>query len=118
MLYEEISPLWKLHNHLTLNQAIALIAGYDPEDVHFPRRDYDEFEPEDCDKQKYKEIGAATSLLNNAILERSLKATLRYEAYPYTYAESLGKEPKNRWHWSIKDWIEQTETVKDRCLSR
>ena len=115
MPYEEISPLWKLHNHLTLNQAIALIAGYDPEDVYFPRRDYDEFEPKDYDKQKYKEIGAATSLLNNAILERSLNATLRYEVHPYTYAETVGKAPKNRWRWTFKDWKEQTETVEDEA---
>lgn len=113
MPYDEISPLWKLHDHLTVNQAAALLAGFDPGEADFSQRDYHEIDIDESYKRMYMLVSAALSSLTNAILNRSLKATFRYEAQLYTIAEHIEGDHIDLWKWSHKDWTEKSVIVKD-----
>lgn len=69
----EIDPLWHLHDELTVDQAAALIAGYDP--GHIERCKYDtNFD------SNFPRLYAARTAIINAINARKLTATIRHNA--------------------------------------
>jgi hypothetical protein len=79
---DDIAPLWRLHDEYTVEQAAALIAGYDPgrlaqspNDADFPNTD--------------PRMYAAKTALVNAINGGWLTATIRYSAREYGYADAL-----------------------------
>ena len=86
----DIDPLWHLHDELTVCQAAALIAGYDPGHVErwLGDPDFDE---------KFPKLYTAQTALVNAINARNVKAVLRYSAEPTCFAEMYRQEQMERW---------------------
>ncbi len=70
----EIDPLWRLHDEFTVEQAAALIAGYDPGYIAQCRNDTN-FE------SNYSRLYPARTALINAINAKRLKATIRRNAH-------------------------------------
>lgn len=73
MEHIQISPLWRLHDELTVNEAAALLAGYDPSHVELCKKDTNF-------KSDFSDIAPAMSLLTNAINAGKLGATIRRDA--------------------------------------
>ena len=81
----EIDSLWHLHDELTIDQAAALIAGYDPGDV------------EQCKEDpsiggRFSRLYAAKAALLNAITAKRLKCNLRFLAREYGYADQMADD--------------------------
>ncbi|WP_157275026.1 hypothetical protein [Dechloromonas agitata] len=70
-----IDPLWHLHDELSLHQAAALIAGYDPGVVERCMSDTNH-------EERFSRLYPAESALMNAIRAGKLKASLRFDAEP------------------------------------
>lgn len=79
-----INPLWGLADPVTVEQAAALIAGYDPSSVCFESGWPDIFRSETglTDSSGIREVQVVFSALINAINGRKLQARLRYNAEP------------------------------------
>lgn len=110
MEFKEINPLWRLSDPLTVQQAAALIAGFDPNAVRFNFNDAAWFESETgfTDSGGISWVQTAFLSLVNAINDKNLKAKLRHDAEPrYTAGIDNLKE---RGYWGgedvaeIKDW--------------
>lgn len=78
----DIDPLWGLHDEFTVEQAAALIAGYDPGYVARCRSDTN-FE------STFSKLYPAQTALINASNAKKLKVELRYSAREYGYADQL-----------------------------
>ncbi len=85
----EIDPLWYLHDEFTVEQAAALIAGYDPGYIARCRNDTN-FEGQ------FPKIYAAQTALINAINGRRLKATIRRNAHIQGWDESPSEDERLR----------------------
>lgn len=82
MDFKEINPLWRLSDPLTVQQAAALIAGFDPNAVRFRFNDAAWFESETglTDSGGIRWVQTALLSLVNAINAGKLPATIRYNA--------------------------------------
>jgi hypothetical protein len=91
MDFEEINPLWALSDPVTVQQAAALIAGFEPNAVRFNSNDVAWFESETglTDSGGITWVKTAFAALTNAILAGKLKATIRYSAREYGYADQI-----------------------------
>ncbi|WP_429497430.1 hypothetical protein ACQUFY_12790 [Robbsia andropogonis] len=88
---DEIEPLWYLHDHLSVMEAAALIADYDPGRVQRCQNDTN-FE------RNFSRLYPAQSALINAITNHKLAATLRYDAEPRYLAGLDNLEERGRWN--------------------
>jgi hypothetical protein len=79
--YLEIKPLWKLADSLTVRQAAALIAGYDPSAVDASGDFFCDRDTGRTDSGGIAWVHAAFAALTNAINGGSLKATVRRTAW-------------------------------------
>ncbi len=81
--WKAINPLWRLSDPLTVQQAAALIAGFDPNVVRFNSNDAAWFESETnlTDSDGISWVQTAFAALVNAINARKLKATIRRAAW-------------------------------------
>ncbi|MQT51945.1 MULTISPECIES: hypothetical protein [Pseudomonas] len=77
-----IDPLWCLHDEFTVEQAAALIAGYDPGYVARCSNDTN-FQSD------FSRLYPARTALINAINAKRLKAALRSSAREYGYADRI-----------------------------
>lgn len=119
MEFKEINPLWKICDPLTVQDAAALIAGFDPNAVRFNSNDAAWFESETglTDSGGIRWVKTAFTALVNAITDRKLKAKLRYDAEP-RYTAGIDNLIE-RSHWNnedvaeIKDW-DDTSYVIDK----
>ncbi|MBK6677228.1 MAG: hypothetical protein IPG52_10495 [Rhodocyclaceae bacterium] len=82
MDFKEINPLWRLSDPLTVQQAAALIAGFDPNAVRFNSNDAAWFESETgfTDSGGISWVQTAFLSLVNAINAGKLPATIRHNA--------------------------------------
>ncbi len=85
----EIDPLWHLHDHLTVEQAAALIAGYDPASV------------ENCwgdsnFAQNHPKLYIVREALVNAIKKGKLKADVVATGH-YVHVRYVGNESEGYW---------------------
>lgn len=108
MSFKEINPLWRLSDPLTVNQAAALIAGFDPNSVDSSGDYFKDCETGLTDSNGISWIQTAFSALTNAINARKLKAILRYDAEPRYCAGIDNLEQRGYWGGEdvseIKDW--------------
>lgn len=82
MDFKEINPLWRLSDPLTVQQAAALIAGFDPNAVRFKSNDPAWFENDGfTESNGISWVQTAFAALVNAINARKLKATIRRTAW-------------------------------------
>lgn len=95
----EIDSLWHLHDTLTVTDAAALIAGYDPGYVSRCENDTN-FEG------RFSRLHPARSALVNAITARKLAANLRYDAEP-RYVAGIDNLHQ-RSYWGKEDVLEVT----------
>ncbi len=81
---EDINPLWQLADPLTVTQASALIAGFDPNFVRFDTKMENAWFERDGYTQSdgINWVLTAFAALSNAINARLLKATIKYDADP------------------------------------
>lgn len=84
--YRGIDPLWALHDELSILDAAALIAGFDP--VHFELNGLGQVFTR-SELQDFKAVEIAFRAIKNAILSRKLKATIRCKARDYGYTEQM-----------------------------
>lgn len=108
-----IDPLWRLSDPLTVQQASALIAGFDPNLVRFDSNNATWFENESghTDAGGIGRVQAAFSALVNAISARKLKAVLRYDAEP-RYNAGIDNL-KERGYWGGEDVKEIKDGTDD-----
>lgn len=91
--FEYINPLWRLADPLTVEQAAALIAGYDPNVIRYNAYGGIYFEDETglTDSNGSHWVQTALSALKNAVNAGKLKATIRRTAWERGWDE----EPDN-----------------------
>lgn len=100
--WKVINPLWRLANPLTIQQAAALIAGFDPNVVRFNANNAAWFEKEGLtDSDNIGWVQTAFAALVNAINGRKLRARLQYDAEP-RYTAGLDNLME-RSHWRGED---------------
>lgn len=117
MDFNEIDPLWRLSDPLTVQQAAALIAGFDPNVVRWDSNDATWFENETgfTDSSGISRVQTAFAALVNAINARKLRATLRYDA-EQRYTAGIDNL-RERGYWGgedvveIKDWDETSFVI-------
>ncbi|QBQ56109.1 hypothetical protein [Nitrosococcus wardiae] len=90
MDFKEINPLWSLADPLTVQQAAALIAGFDPNAVRFNSDDAAYFENETglTDSYSIAWVQTAFAALTNAINGGKLRATIRRSAWERGWDEA------------------------------
>ena len=88
--FNYISPLWKLADPLTVEQAAALIAGFDPNLIRYNAYGgvYFESETGSTDSNGSHGVQTAYSALKNAINGGKLKAKIVYDSRPVTDGDS------------------------------
>jgi hypothetical protein len=79
---EEINPFWSLSDEFTVEIAAALIAGYDPGYIDLCNRDTNF-------AQNFPNLYPAREALCKAIIAGKLKASIRYSAREYGYADAI-----------------------------
>lgn len=96
---EYINPLWSLADPLTVQQAAALIAGYDPNRVQYREGLPAWFENETglTENQGIGWVQTAFAALVNAIKGGKLRASLEYDAEPRYTAGLDNLEEQGRW---------------------
>lgn len=84
MDFKAINPLWSLVDPLTVPQASALLAGFDPNSVRFNAGNVAWFENETglTDNQDISWVQTANAALTNAITGGKLKAKVIYDSRP------------------------------------
>ena len=82
MEFKSINPLWDLVDPLTVEQAAALIAGFDPNSIHVSGNFFENLETGLTDSDGITWVQTAFTALVNAINARLLQARLRYDAEP------------------------------------
>lgn len=82
--FYKINHLWRLADPLTVEQAAALIAGYDPNIVRFNSFGgiYFEHENGSTDSNGSHDVQTALAALKNAVNSKKLKARLKFSAQP------------------------------------
>ena len=88
--FDYISPLWKLADPLTVEQAAALIAGFDPNLIRYNAYGgvYFESETGSTDSNGSHGVQTAYSALKNAINGGKLKAKIVHDSRPVTDGDS------------------------------
>ena len=81
MDFKEINPLWRLSDPLTVCDAAALIAGFDPNSVDASGNHFRNPETGLTDSDGITGVKTALCALANAINARKLKATIRRTAW-------------------------------------
>ncbi|SAL38682.1 hypothetical protein AWB68_01692 [Caballeronia choica] len=79
--YKDINPLWSLVDPLTVDQAAALIAGFDPYSIDKSGDFFQDGETGLTDSDGIAWVWTAHAALANAINARKLKATVRRSAW-------------------------------------
>jgi len=79
---EEIDPLWNLHEDFSVAHAAALVAGYEPTLI-------DRCKSDSSFHKLFPKYGVTLDALTKSITNNRLRATLRYSAREYGYADSL-----------------------------
>lgn len=106
---ENINPLWRIADPLTVQQAAALIAGYDPNWVRFgPSGSWLEDRHGLTDLDETGSIDVAMVALTNAINARKLKATIRRTAWERGWDE----EPSNGERFESKVRLHETDVME------
>lgn len=82
MDFKAINPLWRLADPLTVEQAAALIAGFDPTAVDASGMYFANPETGLNDSNGISWVQTALAALVNAINDRKLRAKLQYDAEP------------------------------------
>jgi hypothetical protein len=117
MTLKESIPLWSLADPMTVEQAAALIAGFDPNAVRFNMNEAAYFENETglTDSDNINWVQTAYAALKNAINGRKLKAQLRYSAEPGYVAGLDNLEERGRWNGEdvreIKDFDDSSYVI-------
>lgn len=90
MDFKGIDPLWRLCDPLTVHQAAALIAGWDPSVVRFHSNQaaWVQGEPDLTDSNGTSRAQIAFSALVNAIMAGKIKAKIVHDSRPLTDADS------------------------------
>lgn len=103
--FEYINPLWRLADPLTVEQAAALIAGYDPNMVRYNAYGGVYFEDERglTDSTGAHWVQTALAALKNAVNSGKLKARLIFSAQP-------------RYEGGIDNWMERYRDGVDFSL--
>jgi hypothetical protein len=114
---EEIDLLWHIIEDLSVHDAVALVAGYNPtvvkrceSDTYFDR--------------EFSKYPIVLKALTNAITNGKLKAALRYSAREYGYADAMADfEYRDAYHYEgitpEKEWgftAEEGEIVEHDCF--
>ncbi len=88
--FESITPLWRLADSLTVEQAAALIAGFDPNLIRYDINNEIYFENETgvTNREGGHWVQTAFSALKNAVFSGKLKAKFIYDSRPVTDADS------------------------------
>lgn len=108
--WKAINPLWRLSDPLTVQQAAALIAGFDPNVVRFNSNNGAWFESETgfTDSGGISWVQTVFLSLVNAINDKNLKAKLRHDADPRYTAGMDNLQGRGYWGREdvaeIKDW--------------
>lgn len=79
--FTEIKPLWNLVDPLSVEDAAALIAGFDPNSIDGSRQFFRNRETNWTDTQGITTVHTAQTALENAVLAGHLKATIRRSAW-------------------------------------
>jgi hypothetical protein len=97
--FEYINPLWRLADPLTVGQAAALIAGFDPNAVRFNIKGGVYFESETglTDSNGGSWVQTAYAALKNAVNSGKLKATIRRTAWERGWNEEPDFDAGERW---------------------
>lgn len=120
---ETIDPLWRLVDPLTIRQAAALIAGYDPNAVRFDANgepSWFENESGFPESNGISRVLTAFKALVNAINARKLKATIRRAAWERGWDEESGEGERFEKNVTILEedrleaWNVEPENVKYR----
>ena len=90
---KDINPLWSLVDPLTVEQAVALIAGFDPNSVDESGNWFKNRETGLTDSDGVTWVQTAFAALVNAINVRKLKATIRRSAWERGWEDGT-KSPK------------------------
>lgn len=91
MEYNDINPLWKLVDPLTVEQASALIAGVDPNFVKFYSNDEVSIviDGHDIESNDLAWVKTAFAALRSAVNAKRLKSTIRRTAWTEGWNEEL-----------------------------
>jgi len=87
--FKQINHLWSLVDPLTVKQAAALIAGFDPNAVDVCGDYFKDVETGLTDSDGITWVQTALAALANAIDAGKLKATVRHSAREYGYADQI-----------------------------
>lgn len=97
-----IDPLWSLADLLSLQDAAALIAGYDPSDIHISHDDTNFL-------QNYPRLYPVEKALYNSVLSGSLEVLERVPEV--IWVPDLSDPLSNCGSWETKDRISMTATL-------
>jgi hypothetical protein len=117
MDFKTINPAWRLSDPLTVNQAAALIAGFDPVSVRFNgNQEPSHFETETglADTDGIAEVQAVFYALTNSIQGDTLQATIRYDLPPEHPQDEFncGDEPEPEWAITTVRRVDLIEWLK------
>lgn len=79
--YKEIHPLWSLVDPLSVEDAAALIAGFDPNSIDGTRQFFRNRETNLTDSDGITWVHTAQTALANAVIAKQLNATIRRSAW-------------------------------------
>ncbi|MCC8401403.1 hypothetical protein LJ655_05750 [Paraburkholderia sp. MMS20-SJTN17] len=106
--YKAINPLWSLVDPLTVEQAAALIAGFDPNAVDESGEWFKNRETGFTDSDGITWVRTAFEALVNAINAGKLKATIRRSAWERGWDE----EPEDNERFSEKVTIREDDAAE------
>jgi hypothetical protein len=108
---KNFDPQWRKAEILSIQNAAALIAGYDPQVVDNCRNDAD-FE------QKFPKISTIENALENAILTGTLKVNAEYIEDPSNFSIKLSVEKTTVQVDTLRDWAENRGLKTDFFSTR
>lgn len=116
-----IDPLWHLHDELSVDQAAALIAGYDPGAVarckllNNDGEESQELFERGVTESRFPRLYPAHTAVVNAINSGRLKATLRFSARQYGYADYLSDIDRAEMAYEMPygDELQNDEEISD-----
>ncbi|WP_144156173.1 hypothetical protein [Paraburkholderia sp. BCC1885] len=88
--YKEINPLWSLVDPVSVEDAAALIAGFDPHSIDESRQFFRNPETNLTDSDGITWVHTAQTALENAVMAKLLKATIRRSAWERGWDEEPG----------------------------
>ena len=107
----KINPFWKLADAFSVEQAAALIAGCDPNDVHFSDSEYSDVIHAFSDGGINALVQTTYTALINAINGHKLQAKLRYDAEPrYMAGINSLEERRSRGEKDVEEIVGLNDT--------